>query len=439
MTKELEERLEYELGIIIQMGFVDYFLITGDFIRYAKNQGIPVGPGRGSAAGSIVAYTLEITNIDPIKYQLLFERFLNPERVSMPDIDIDFCYERRQEVIDYVIRKYGADRVSQIITFGTLAAKAAIRDVGRAINMPYADVDKVAKMIPNELKITIKKALEMNADLRKLYESDEQVKYLIDTSMKLEGLPRHSSMHAAGVVISNRPVMEYVPLSASEGAVTTQYTMTTLEELGLLKMDFLGLRTLTVIANAVKLVEKNHGIKIDIDHIDDADPKVYELIASGNTEGIFQLESAGMKNFMKELKPSCLEDIIAGVSLYRPGPMDFIPKYIAGKEDRHNITYTHESLKPILENTYGCIVYQEQVMQIVRDLAGYSLGRSDILRRAMGKKKIDVMNKEREIFLHGDGNTVPGCVENGIPEAIANQIFDEMVDFAKYALRNECL
>lgn len=433
VTKELEDRLEYELGIIIQMGFVDYFLITGDFIRYAKDQGIPVGPGRGSAAGSIVAYTLEITNIDPIKYQLLFERFLNPERVSMPDIDIDFCYERRQEVIDYVIRKYGADRVSQIITFGTLAAKAAIRDVGRAINMPYAEVDKVAKMIPNELKITIKKALEMNSDLKALYESDEKVKYLIDTSMKLEGLPRHSSMHAAGVVISNRPVMEYVPLSASDGAVTTQYTMTTLEELGLLKMDFLGLRTLTVIDNAVKLVEKNHGIKIDIDHIDDADPKVYELIASGSTEGIFQLESAGMKNFMKELKPNCLEDIIAGVSLYRPGPMDFIPKYIAGKEDMHNITYTHPSLEPILENTYGCIVYQEQVMQIVRDLAGYSLGRSDLLRRAMGKKKIDVMNKEREIFLHGDGDTVPGCVANGIPEEVANQIFDEMVDFAKYA------
>ena len=433
VTKELEDRLEYELGIIIQMGFVDYFLITGDFIRYAKDQGIPVGPGRGSAAGSIVAYTLEITNIDPIKYQLLFERFLNPERVSMPDIDIDFCYERRQEVIDYVIRKYGADRVSQIITFGTLAAKAAIRDVGRAINMPYAEVDKVAKMIPNELKITIKKALEMNSDLKALYESDEKVKYLIDTSMKLEGLPRHSSMHAAGVVISNRPVMEYVPLSASDGAVTTQYTMTTLEELGLLKMDFLGLRTLTVIDNAVKLVEKNHGIKIDIDHIDDADPKVYELIASGSTEGIFQLESAGMKNFMKELKPNCLEDIIAGVSLYRPGPMDFIPKYIAGKEDMHNITYTHPSLEPILENTYGCIVYQEQVMQIVRDLAGYSLGRSDLLRRAMGKKKIAVMNKEREIFLHGDGETVPGCVANGIPEEVANQIFDEMVDFAKYA------
>lgn len=433
VTKELEDRLEYELGIIIQMGFVDYFLITGDFIRYAKDQGIPVGPGRGSAAGSIVAYTLEITNIDPIKYQLLFERFLNPERVSMPDIDIDFCYERRQEVIDYVIRKYGVDRVSQIITFGTLAAKAAIRDVGRAINMPYAEVDKVAKMIPNELKITIKKALEMNSDLKALYESDEKVKYLIDTSMKLEGLPRHSSMHAAGVVISNRPVMEYVPLSASDGAVTTQYTMTTLEELGLLKMDFLGLRTLTVIDNAVKLVEKNHGIKIDIDHIDDADPKVYELIASGSTEGIFQLESAGMKNFMKELKPNCLEDIIAGVSLYRPGPMDFIPKYIAGKEDMHNITYTHPSLEPILENTYGCIVYQEQVMQIVRDLAGYSLGRSDLLRRAMGKKKIDVMNKEREIFLHGDGDTVPGCVANGIPEEVANQIFDEMVDFAKYA------
>ncbi len=358
VTKELEERLEYELGIIIQMGFVDYFLITGDFIRYAKDEGIPVGPGRGSAAGSIVAYTLEITNIDPIKYQLLFERFLNPERVSMPDIDIDFCYERRQEVIDYVIRKYGVDRVSQIITFGTLAAKAAIRDVGRAINMPYAEVDKVAKMIPNELKITIKKALEMNSDLKALYESDEQIKYLIDTSIKLEGLPRHSSMHAAGVVISNRPVMEYVPLSASDGAVTTQYTMTTLEELGLLKMDFLGLRTLTVISNAVKLVEKNHGIKIDIDHINDADPKVYELIASGNTEGIFQLESAGMKNFMKELKPNCLEDIIAGVSLYRPGPMDFIPKYIAGKEDMHNITYTHPALEPILVNTYGCIVYQ---------------------------------------------------------------------------------
>ena len=433
ITPELEERLEYELGIIIQMGFVDYFLIVGDFIKYAKDHDIPVGPGRGSAAGSIVAYTLDITNIDPIKYQLLFERFLNPERVSMPDIDIDFCYERRQEVIEYVIQKYGADRVAQIVTFGTLAARAVIRDVGRAINMPYADVDKVAKMIPNELKITIKKALEMNGELRELYNNHEQIKYLLDTSMKLEGLPRHSSMHAAGVVISNKPVVEYVPLNASEGVVTTQFPMTTLEELGLLKMDFLGLRTLTVIDNAVKLIKKNHGIDIDIEKIDDHDPKVYELIASGNTEGIFQLESAGMKNFMKELAPTCLEDIIAGVSLYRPGPMDFIPKYVEGKRDADSITYTHPALEPILQNTYGCIVYQEQVMQIVRDLAGYSLGRSDLLRRAMGKKKIDVMNKEREIFLNGDGDSVPGCIKNGIPADIANKIFDEMVDFAKYA------
>lgn len=433
ITPELEERLEYELGIIIQMGFVDYFLIVGDFIKYAKDHDIPVGPGRGSAAGSIVAYTLEITNIDPIKYQLLFERFLNPERVSMPDIDIDFCYERRQEVIEYVIQKYGADRVAQIVTFGTLAARAVIRDVGRAINMPYADVDKVAKMIPNELKITIKKALEMNGELRELYNNHEQIKYLLDTSMKLEGLPRHSSMHAAGVVISNKPVVEYVPLNASEGVVTTQFPMTTLEELGLLKMDFLGLRTLTVIDNAVKLIKKNHGIDIDIEKIDDHDPKVYELIASGSTEGIFQLESAGMKNFMKELAPTCLEDIIAGVSLYRPGPMDFIPKYVEGKRDADRITYTHPALEPILQNTYGCIVYQEQVMQIVRDLAGYSLGRSDLLRRAMGKKKIDVMNKEREIFLNGDGDSVPGCIKNGIPADIANKIFDEMVDFAKYA------
>lgn len=433
VTPELEERLNYELDIIAQMGFVDYFLIVGDFIRYAKDQGIPVGPGRGSAAGSIVAYSLEITDIDPIKYQLLFERFLNPERVSMPDIDIDFCYERRQEVIDYVIRKYGADCVSQIITFGTLSAKAVIRDVGRALNMPYAEVDKISKMVPNELKITIKKALEMNSDLRELYENDERIKYLLDTSMKLEGLPRHSSMHAAGVVIADRPVMEYVPLNASDGLLITQYTMTTLEELGLLKMDFLGLRTLTVIDNAVKLVEKNHGIRLDINHIDDHDSKVYELIASGNTEGVFQLESAGMKNFMKELEPNCLEDIIAGVSLYRPGPMDFIPKYVAGKRDASSISYTHPKLEPILENTYGCIVYQEQVMQIVRDLAGYSLGRSDLLRRAMGKKKVDVMKKEREIFLHGDGKEVPGCVANGISEAVANEIFDEMIDFAKYA------
>ena len=433
VTLELEKRLEYEIGIISQMGFVDYFLIVGDFIRYAKEKGIPVGPGRGSAAGSIVAYTLEITDIDPIKYQLLFERFLNPERISMPDIDIDFCYERRQEVIDYVIDKYGAECVSQIITFGTLSAKAVIRDVGRAINMPYAEVDQIAKMVPNELKMTIKKALQMNSDLRELYETKEQVKYLMDTSMKLEGLPRHSSTHAAGVVISDRPVMEYVPLNTSDGLLITQYTMTTLEELGLLKMDFLGLRTLTVIDNAVKLIKKNHGIDLDINKIDDHDAKVYALIASGNTEGIFQLESAGMKNFMKELAPTCLEDIIAGISLYRPGPMDFIPKYVQGKRDAESITYTHPKLEPILENTYGCIVYQEQVMQIVRDLAGYSLGRSDLLRRAMGKKKVEVMQKEREIFLYGDGESVPGCIENGIPKEVAHQIFDEMVDFAKYA------
>lgn len=433
VTDELKERLEYELDVIIQMGFVDYFLIVSDFIKYAKRNHIPVGPGRGSAAGSIVAYTLEITDIDPIKYSLLFERFLNPERISMPDIDIDFCYERRQEVIDYVIRKYGEERVAQIVTFGTMSAKAVIRDVGRAINMPYPEVDRIAKMIPNELKMTITKALDMNEELSNLYETDEKVAYLINTALKLEGLPRHSSTHAAGVVISKKPVVEYVPLSASDGAVTTQYPMTTLEELGLLKMDFLGLRTLTVIDNAVKLVKQNHGVELDMHTIDYEEPKVYQMIASGNTEGIFQLESAGMKSFMKELCPENLEDIIAGVSLYRPGPMDFIPKYVEGKKDKHSITYTHPSLKPILENTYGCIVYQEQVMQIVRDLAGYSLGRSDLLRRAMGKKKTDVMAKEREIFLNGDGEEVPGAVANGIPKAVANQIFDDMIDFAKYA------
>lgn len=433
VTDELKERLEYELDVIIQMGFVDYFLIVSDFIKYAKRNDIPVGPGRGSAAGSIVAYTLEITDIDPIKYSLLFERFLNPERISMPDIDIDFCYERRQEVIDYVIRKYGEERVAQIVTFGTMSAKAVIRDVGRAINMPYPEVDRIAKMVPNELKMTIKKALDMNDELSNLYETDEKVAYLINTALKLEGLPRHSSTHAAGVVISKKPVVEYVPLSASDGAVTTQYPMTTLEELGLLKMDFLGLRTLTVIDNAVKLVKQNHGVELDMHTIDYEDPKVYQMIASGNTEGIFQLESAGMKSFMKELCPENLEDIIAGVSLYRPGPMDFIPKYVEGKKDKHSITYTHPSLKPILENTYGCIVYQEQVMQIVRDLAGYSLGRSDLLRRAMGKKKTDVMAKEREIFLNGDGEEVPGAIANGIPKDIANQIFDDMIDFAKYA------
>lgn len=433
ITDELKERLEYELDIIIQMGFVDYFLIVSDFIKYAKGERIPVGPGRGSAAGSIVAYTLEITDIDPIKYNLLFERFLNPERISMPDIDIDFCYERRQEVIDYVIRKYGENRVAQIITFGTMSAKAVIRDVGRAVNMPYPDVDRIAKMIPNELKMTITKALKMNEELNLLYEMDDKVKYLIDTALKLEGLPRHSSTHAAGVVISKKPVVEYVPLNASDGVITTQYPMTTLEELGLLKMDFLGLRTLTVIDNAVKLIKQNHGVELDMHTIDYEDAKVYQMIASGNTEGIFQLESAGMKSFMKELCPESLEDIIAGVSLYRPGPMDFIPKYVQGKRDKHSITYTHAALKPILENTYGCIVYQEQVMQIVRDLGGYSLGRSDLLRRAMGKKKTDVMEKEREIFLNGDGKDVPGAIANGIPKEVANQIFDDMIDFAKYA------
>ncbi len=433
VTEELIERLEYELNIIIQMGFVDYFLIVGDFIRYAKEQGIPVGPGRGSAAGSIVAYVLEITNIDPIKYNLIFERFLNPERISMPDIDIDFCFERRQEVIDYVIEKYGENRVAQIITFGTMAARAVIRDVGRAINMPYQEVDKIAKMIPQELKITIKKALNMNEELKELYDTVEEVKYLLDVSMKLEGLPRHSSMHAAGVVISKKPIVEYVPLHASDGVITTQYPMTTLEELGLLKMDFLGLRTLTVIDTAVKIIEQNHHIKIDIDHIDDQDEKVYELIALGNTEGVFQLESNGMTSFMKELKPTTFEDIIAGISLYRPGPMDFIPKYIQGKKDALSITYTHPSLEEILDNTYGCIVYQEQVMQIVRKLAGYSLGRSDLLRRAMGKKKIEVMEKERETFLYGDGDKIHGCIAKGIPKEIGEKIFDDMADFAKYA------
>lgn len=433
LTEELKERLEYELGIIIQMGFVDYFLIVGDFIKYAKDNGIPVGPGRGSAAGSIVAYSLQITNIDPIKYQLLFERFLNPERISMPDIDIDFCYERRQEVIDYVINKYGEDRVAQIVTFGTMSARAVIRDVGRAITIPYPEVDKIAKMIPNELKITIEKALQMNEELRDLYNTDEQVKYLIDMSKKLEGIPRHSSTHAAGVVISKKPVIEYVPVNASDGAITTQFTMTTLEELGLLKMDFLGLRTLTVIDNAVKLIKKNHDIMIDFDTMECDDAKTFELIASGNTEGVFQLESAGMKSFMKELCPTSIEDVIAGVSLYRPGPMDFIPKYVQGKRDKESITYAHPSLEPILKNTYACIVYQEQVMQIVRDLAGYSLGRSDLLRRAMGKKKTEVMAKERAIFLKGDGKTIPGCVARGIPEEVANQIFEDMIDFAKYA------
>ena len=431
---ELEARLRYELGVIKTMGYVDYFLIVWDFIKYARDNDIMVGPGRGSAAGSIVSYCLGITNIDPIRYQLLFERFLNPERVSMPDIDIDFCFERRQEVIDYVVRKYGPDRVVQIVTFGTLAAKGVLRDVGRVMDLPYAFVDSIAKMVPAELNMTLEKALQNN-ELKALYESNDEVRELIDMSKRLEGLPRHSSMHAAGVVISQKSVDEYVPLSlGSDGSVTTQFTMTTLEELGLLKMDFLGLRTLTVIQNAVQLVEKNKGIKIDIDHIDFNDKAVLDSIGTGRTDGIFQLESAGMKSFMKELKPQSLEDIIAGISLYRPGPMDFIPQYIKGKNDQSSITYDCPQLEPILRPTYGCIVYQEQVMQIVRDLAGFTLGRSDLLRRAMGKKKLDVMAKERQSFVYGNEQEgIPGCVSRGISEAVANKIYDEMIDFAKYA------
>ena len=433
-TEELKDRLAYELDTIRNMGYVDYFLIVWDFIKYAKDHGIAVGPGRGSAAGSIVSYCLGITTIDPIRYQLLFERFLNPERVSMPDIDVDFCFERRQEVIDYVVRKYGKDRVVQIVTFGTLAARGVIRDVGRVMDLPYAFVDSIAKMIPQELNITIDKALKENPELRRTYENDEQVKTLIDMAKRLEGLPRHSSMHAAGVVISQKSVDEYVPLSrAADGTITTQFTMTTLEELGLLKMDFLGLRTLTVIQNAVQMARKKEPT-IDMEKIDYNDAKVLDYIGTGKTDGIFQLESAGMKSFMKELKPHSLEDIIAGISLYRPGPMDFIPQYIKGKNDASSITYDCPQLEPILEPTYGCIVYQEQVMQIVRDLAGYTLGRSDLLRRAMSKKKGDVMQKERQIFVYGDEEAdVPGCVKNGIDEKTANKIYDEMIDFAKYA------
>ena len=426
--------MKYELDTIQHMGYVDYFLIVWDFINYAKRHDIAVGPGRGSAAGSIVSYCLEITNIDPMRYQLLFERFLNPERVSMPDIDVDFCFERRPEVIDYVMRKYGKDRVVQIVTFGTLAARGVIRDVGRVMDLPYAFVDNIAKMIPQELNITIDKALKMNSELRSTYESDEQVKYLIDMCKRLEGLPRHSSMHAAGVVISQKSVDEYVPLSrASDGTIVTQFTMTTLEELGLLKMDFLGLRTLTVIQNAVNLAKQKNP-DFQIDKIDYNDQAVLDYIGTGKTDGIFQLESAGMKGFMKELKPHSLEDIIAGISLYRPGPMDFIPQYIKGKNDASSITYDCPQLEPILAPTYGCIVYQEQVMQIVQALAGYTLGRSDLLRRAMSKKKGDVMQKERQIFVYGDEETgVPGCIKNGIDEKTANKIYDEMIDFAKYA------
>lgn len=431
----LRARLDYELSVIKEMGYVDYFLIVWDFINYARQNDIMVGPGRGSAAGSIVSYCLKITNIDPIEYNLLFERFLNPERVSMPDIDIDFCFERRQEVIDYVGRKYGADKVVQIVTFGTLAAKGVIRDVARVMDLPYAFADSLAKMIPNELNITLERALFVNPELRGLYEKDEQVKELLDMCKRLEGLPRHTSMHAAGVVICREPADEFVPLSrGSDGSITTQFTMTTIEELGLLKMDFLGLRTLTVIQNACKLVEMSQGIRIDIDQIDFDDKAVYDSLGTGRTDGVFQLESAGMKSFMKELKPRNLEDVIAGISLYRPGPMDFIPKYIEGKNNQQSVTYSCPELQPILEPTYGCIVYQEQVMQIVRDLGGYTLGRSDLVRRAMSKKKQSVMEKERANFVHGNPKEgVPGCVSKGIPENVAEQIYNDMMDFAKYA------
>ena len=431
----LSRRLDYELDVIRTMGYVDYFLIVWDFINYARSKDIMVGPGRGSAAGSIVSYTLGITNIDPVRYNLLFERFLNPERVSMPDIDVDFCYERRQEGIDYVVEKYGKDQVVQIVTFGTLAAKGVVRDVGRVLDLPYAMCDSIAKMIPNDLGMTLDKAIAANPDLRKLYNEDAQVKYLIDMSKRLEGLPRHTSMHAAGVVIGSRSIDEFVPLSkAADGTITTQFTMTTIEELGLLKMDFLGLRTLTVIQNAVHLAEKDYGISIDIDHIDFDDKRVLESIGTGRTEGVFQLESGGMKSFMKELKPENLEDIIAGISLYRPGPMDFIPRYLKGKNDKSSITYECPQLEPILSPTYGCIVYQEQVMQIVRDLAGYTMGRSDLVRRAMSKKKTAVMEKERQNFVYGnEAEGVKGCIANGIDEKTANHIYDEMIDFAKYA------
>ena len=431
----LQERLSYELGVIHNMGYVDYFLIVWDFIHFARSHDIMVGPGRGSAAGSIVSYCLEITNIDPVRYDLLFERFLNPERVSMPDIDIDFCFERRQEVIDYVVEKYGKDQVVQIVTFGTLAAKGVVRDVGRVLDLPYARCDAIAKMIPGDLGMTLEKALKQSPDLREAYQNDDEVRYLIDMAKRLEGLPRHTSMHAAGVVIGQRAMDEFVPLSrASDGTITTQFTMTTLEELGLLKMDFLGLRTLTVIQNAVRQAEENYGVHLVMEEIDYNDKDVLASIGTGKCDGIFQLESSGMKSFMKELRPENLEDIIAGISLYRPGPMDFIPRYLKGKNDKDSITYECPQLEHILGQTYGCIVYQEQVMQIVRDLAGYTMGRSDLVRRAMSKKKAAVMEKERQNFVYGNQEeNVKGCIENGIDEKTANHIYDEMIDFARYA------
>ncbi|SMC23334.1 DNA polymerase-3 subunit alpha [Clostridium acidisoli DSM 12555] len=438
ITKELTDRLEYELNIIKTMGYVDYFLIVWDFIRFAIENNIMTGPGRGSGAGSIVAYTLGITKIDPIKYNLIFERFLNPERVSMPDIDSDFCYERRQEVINYVVEKYGKNNVSQIVTFGTMAARACIRDVGRAMNYSYAEVDRIAKMIPSVLNITIDKALEINTELKSIYDEDERVKALIDVSRDLEGLPRHTSTHAAGVVIASKPLVNYVPLLKNEDAIVSQFTMGTLEELGLLKMDFLGLRTLTVLRDAVQMIQENKGVTIDLDNIHFDDSDVYKMLGEGKTVGVFQLESPGITSFMKELKPDNFEDIIAGISLYRPGPMNEIPRYIKNKNNPLEIEYITPELEPILSVTYGCMVYQEQVMQIVRDLAGYSMGRSDLVRRAMSKKKHHVMEEERHNFIHGitdkDGNIeVAGCIRNGISETAANKIFDSMMDFASYA------
>ncbi len=436
--KELHSRLDYELSTIENMGYVEYFLIVWDFINYAKSRGIMVGPGRGSAAGSIVAYTLKITDIDPIKYDLIFERFLNPERVSMPDIDIDFCYERRGEVIDYVMEKYGEDKVSQIITFGTMKAKQAVRDVGRVLNVSYPETDAIAKAIPFALKMTIDKALEMSPELKKKYETEETTRRVIDMAKAIEGMPRHASTHAAGVVISKESIDEYVPLYLSDKGLSTQFNMTTIEELGLLKMDFLGLRNLTIIRDALEMIEKNHGVKIDFASMDYDDPAVYDMIAKGNTQGIFQLESGGMTQFMKNLKPDCFEDVVAGISLYRPGPMASIPTYIENKKHPESIEYIHESLEPVLSVTYGCLVYQEQVMRIVRDLGGYSYGRSDLVRRAMSKKKMDVMLEEKEYFIHGktapDGTVeIPGCVRNGVPEEAAEEIFNQMVSFAEYA------
>ena len=435
--KDLYERLEYELSVVNKMGYTDYYLIVWDFIKYAKDNDIPVGPGRGSGAGSLAAYAIDITDIDPMKYNLVLERFLNPERISMPDFDVDFCYERRQEVIDYVCRKYGNDHVAQIITFGTMAARGVIRDVARVLNIPYAKADTISKKVPMEMHMTLDKALEMNPEIRIMYDEDPEVKQVIDISKKLEGLPRHASTHAAGVVITKDPVDTYVPLYKNDNLISTQYTMTILEELGLLKMDFLGLRTLTVIKDTIDMVKKNRGIDVKYDE-NMSDPKVYKLWWDGNTSGVFQFESAGMVSFMKELKPDRLEDLIAGVSLYRPGPMDQIPRYIKGKLNPEETVYTHPALEPILNVTYGCMVYQEQVMQIVRDIGGYSLGRADLVRRAMGKKKLDVMAEERKNFIYGvtdeNGNVlIPGAIRNGVDEKSANKIFDEMAEFAKYA------